>query len=61
MKAITTASPRTGNSASLHCQPVMRSVCAGHGTGLAGCKSPRQVLAEPKARRRARALSRGGV
>jgi len=36
-------------------------VCARHGTDRAGCKSPCQVIAEPKARRRARASSRGGV
>ena len=30
-------------------------VCAGHGTELTGRKSPCQVFAEPKARRRARA------
>ncbi|MDP2800210.1 MAG: hypothetical protein Q8O60_10080 [Deltaproteobacteria bacterium] len=29
-------------------------VCVGHGTGLSGWKSPIQVLAEPKARRRVR-------
>jgi hypothetical protein len=34
-------------------------VCAGHGTELTGCKSPNQVFAEPKVRRRARASSRG--
>jgi hypothetical protein len=39
----------------------MPGVCARHGTELVGCKSPRQVEAEPKARRRARALSRGDV
>jgi hypothetical protein len=36
-------------------------VCAGHGTELTGCKSPCQVFAQPKARRRARASPRGGV
>jgi len=36
-------------------------VCAGHGTELTGCKSLYQVYVEPKDRRRARALSRGGV
>jgi len=36
-------------------------VCAGHGTELARCKSSRQVFAEPKARRMARASPRGGV
>src|SRR5215475_6183715 len=39
----------------------MPGVCAGHGTELARCKSSRQVFAQPKARRRARASSRGGV
>ena len=33
------------------------NVCAGHGTELARWKSSRQVFAEPKARRRARASS----
>jgi hypothetical protein len=32
-------------------------VCAGHGTELARWKSSRQVFAEPKARKRARASS----
>jgi hypothetical protein len=41
--------------------PVMLSVCARHSTERAGWESPRQVIAEPKARRRARASSRGGV
>jgi hypothetical protein len=36
-------------------------VCARHGTELVGCKSPRQVFVEPKARRRARAQPRGWV
>jgi len=36
-------------------------VCARHGTELTGWKSPCQVIAEPKARRRARAPSRGDV
>jgi len=36
-------------------------VCARHGTDRAGWKSPCQVFAEPKARRRTRASSRGGV
>jgi hypothetical protein len=36
-------------------------VCARHGTDRAGWKSPCQVFAEPKARRRARASPRGGV
>ena len=36
-------------------------VCARHGTERAGWESPCQVIAEPKARRRARASSRGGV
>jgi hypothetical protein len=36
-------------------------VCAGHGTELTGCKSPRQVSAQPKARSRARASPRSGV
>ena len=36
-------------------------VCARPGTELVGCKSPRQVLAEPQARSRARAPSRGDV
>ena len=36
-------------------------VCARHGTERAGWKSPCQVFAEPKARRRARASSRGDV
>ena len=36
-------------------------VCPGDGTELMGWKSPCQVFAEPKARRRARASSRGGV
>ncbi len=40
---------------------VMRSVCARHGTERAGWKSPRQVFAEPKARKRTRASSRDGV
>jgi hypothetical protein len=35
--------------------------CARHGTDRAGWESPCQVIAEPKARRRARASSRGGV
>jgi len=39
----------------------MLGVCAGHGTELVGWKSPHQVFAEPKARRRARASSRGEV
>ncbi len=34
---------------------VTGGVCAGHGTERARCKSSCQVLAEPKARRRARA------
>ncbi len=38
-----------------------RDVCARHGTERAGCKSPRQVFAEPKARKRTRASPRGGV
>jgi hypothetical protein len=38
-----------------------KPVCARHGTELVGCKSPRQVFVEPKARRRARAQSRGWV
>ena len=36
-------------------------VCAGHGARLPGWKSPGQVYVKPKARRRARASSRGGV
>ena len=36
-------------------------VCAGHGTELERCKSSCQVISEPKARRRARASSRGEV
>src|SRR5688572_30173822 len=36
-------------------------VCAGHGALLSRCESDCQVFAEPKARRRARASSRGGV
>jgi len=36
-------------------------VCAGHGALLHRWKSYGQVFAEPKARRRARALPRGGV
>jgi hypothetical protein len=39
----------------------MPGVCAGHGTELARCKSSRQVFAQPKARKRARASPRGGV
>lgn len=38
-----------------------KGVCAGHGTKLWRCKSSCQVFAEPKARRRARALSWGWV
>ena len=38
-------------------QQVSSIVCAGHVTELVGWKSPRQVFAEPKARRRARAPS----
>jgi len=41
--------------------PVNSIVCAGHGALLHRCKSYGQVFAEPKARRRARASSRGGV
>src|SRR5262249_59667957 len=37
------------------------SVCARHGAALTGWKSPCQVVAEPKARRRARVSSRGDV
>ena len=37
------------------------AVCARHGTERARWKSSRQVKAEPKARRRARASPRGGV
>src|SRR5262245_4791800 len=36
--------------------PLTGSVCARHGTELTGWKSPCQVSAEPKARRRARAF-----
>jgi hypothetical protein len=36
-------------------------VCAGHGRELVGWESSCQELAEPKARRRARASLRGGV
>ena len=40
---------------------VNSDVCAGHGALLRRCKSYGQVFAEPKARRTARASSRGGV
>ncbi len=43
------------------CSPLNQSACARHGTDRAGWKSPCQVIAEPKARRRARASSRGEV
>jgi ATP-dependent DNA helicase RecG len=36
-------------------EPDRVAVCAGHDMPFAGCKSPRQGFAEPKARRRARA------
>ena len=49
--------PQGGTISSLLSNLYLNSVCAGHGTELMGWKSPCQVSAEPKARRRARASS----